>query len=349
MPARAGSRSYFRFANIVKVAIVAAAGLYVLSHVSATPAQVILQRPNAEHSSTTTLHKSTNEPSLEIHPGHQDALVDESPSPDVASGLWAITYTPYTTTGACKTAHEILSDMDEIVAAGFLAIRLYSTDCNILFTHDLVETLKENDMGLVLGVHISSGGFAAAREQIADLVSFGEPSVIQMVVVGNDAIFNDFATPQELVTLLHATKSALLDIGYDGPVTTTEPLAILHKHKTQLCPHLDVLASNIQPFFDAGCAAEDAGRVVARHLHVLSTLCGDEREAWNLETGWPSQGLEAHNNAVPGLSEQRIAVQSIWKEAGSRSAFHAFEDERWKEGGDYGVEQFWGCMDIFRR
>ncbi|KAB8621920.1 hypothetical protein FH972_026029 [Carpinus fangiana] len=349
MPARASFATLPRCSTILKITLAILVALYVLSHVAATPSQVVMDRKNTKHSKTTFVtHTSTDTLAHEVLSGDGESVFrEEGPVQENSSNPWAITYTPYTSAGACKTAQEILADVDEIAAAGFLAIRLYSTDCKVLTTHDLAETLRENEMGLVLGVHVSSGGLETAYEQIDDILAFREPGVIQMVVVGNDAIFNEYCKPEELIGLLKRTKSALSDIGYDGPITTTEPIAILNEHKEQLCPHLDVLASNIQPFFDAGCAAQDAGQIVAQHLQVLGSICGHTREAWNLETGWPSKGSEAHHRAVPGTTEQMAAVRSIWKEAGSRSAFHAFEDEMWKDEGVFGVEQYWGCMNIF--
>jgi len=32
---------------------------------------------------------------------------------------------------------------------------------------------------------------------------------------------------------------------------------------------------------------------------------------------------------------------------GTRASFVSFEDDRWRDPGDFEVEQAWGCVDLF--
>lgn len=69
-------------------------------------------------------------------------------------------------------------------------------------------------------------------------------------------------------------------------------------------------------------------------------------EAWNIETGWPSRG-SANGVAVPGWWEQKVAMEAIRREEGGRSVFAGWEDEGWREEGEWGVERSWGCGHLF--
>ena len=69
-------------------------------------------------------------------------------------------------------------------------------------------------------------------------------------------------------------------------------------------------------------------------------------EAYNLETGWPHTG-SANGVAVPGQAEQQEAIMAIKDAAGGKSVFFSFVDDLWKHEGEFGVEQSWGCSQLF--
>ncbi|KAL8664383.1 MAG: hypothetical protein Q9202_003072 [Teloschistes flavicans] len=275
---------------------------------------------------------------------------------------WSMTYSPYTAQGGCKPSSAVAADVALIAQKGFSAIRLYSTDCNGLSA--VATPAVTHSLTLILGVYISTAGIPAARPQIQEIIAWATTSpsssnpntkenkwhTVQMIVIGNEAIFNHFCTPPALASFLASAKSAFRAAGYTGPVTTTEPLSTLSQHADLLCPVTDVLAANIHPFFNGAVAAADAGAFVAQQLAALEDVCpgGEEggKEVFNLETGWPSRG-EANGVAVPGTWEQGVAVEGIRRAAGGKSAFFSFVDDLWKEEGEWGVERSWGCSHLF--
>lgn len=257
-----------------------------------------------------------------------------------------MTYSPYTEQGACKEADDIKADIAKMAAKGFSSVRLYSTDCGGLSA--VGAAAATHKLKLVLGVYISPSGISAAAEQVTDIVTWasGDYAAVEMIVIGNEAIFNNYADAPSLAAFISSTKSTLRAAGYTGPVTTTEPMNIMQNATSILCPVLDVLAANIHPFFNPAVSASSAGTFVADALVELSTLCGDTREAYNLETGWPHGGL-ANGEAVPGTEEQRMAIEAIRGLAGGKSVFFSFVDDLWKHPGDLNVEQSWGCSQLF--
>lgn len=258
-----------------------------------------------------------------------------------------MTYTGYTSSGGCKQAPEVEADIASIAAKGFTTVRLYAPDCSTL--QNVGSSCAAHGLKMVLGVYISSTGIGSDTDaQIAEITSWGQGQwdLVEMVVFGNEAIFNGYVSSDELVGAIASAKSSLQSAGYTGPVTTTEPLNIIQEYADQICPVVDVIAANMHPFFNPETTAETAGTFVASSLESLAACCNNEKDAYNLETGWPSQG-EADGAAVPGIQNQKTAITNIINSAGSKCALFSFENDYWKEPGPLDVEQYWGCADLF--
>lgn len=254
---------------------------------------------------------------------------------------WCMTYSPYTSTGGCKSATAVAADIASIASKGFSSVRLYSTDCSGL------QNVGSDGLKLVLGVFISETGISVAASQIGEITAWanGNYENVEMVVIGNEAVFNGYCTAIALISFLDSARSTLKAAGYSGPVTTTEPINILQQYSSTLCAAMDVASANIHPFFNADVSASSAGDFVAAELRMLATLCPG-KETYNLETGWPNQG-QANGAARPGVAEQKAAVESIKKMVGGKSVFFSFEDDQWKGEGALGVERSWGCGHLF--
>lgn len=259
---------------------------------------------------------------------------------------WAFTYTPYTSSGQCKTADEVMADITVIAGKGFLAVRLYATDCSGL--DNVGSACKANNIKLIIGVFIESSGISGAQEQVTDIAKWGQSGMWEIVilaVIGNEAIFNNYCTAEELAGFISSTKSTWQQSGYNGPVTTTEPLNILQQVAGSLCGVIDVVAANIESFFTSTVVAEEAGTFVAEQLELVGQCCPG-LEAYNLESGWPSAG-QPNGQAVPGTQQQQVALLDILEKAGSKTCFFSFADDQWKEPGAFGVEQNFGCITAF--
>lgn len=260
---------------------------------------------------------------------------------------WAITYTPYTSEGSCKSAEQVSSDIETIKAKGFSTVRLYATDCS--GPQNVGSAVAANDMKVILGVYIDESGLGSnVDEQVAELASWGvgQWALVEMIVVGNEAVFNGYVSAGNLASFIVRTTIELAFAGYEGPITTTESLLTLQENGEMLCQVIDVVAANIHPFFNSDVGAADAGSFVASQLDEVAAVCNYEKKAYTLETGWPSQG-KANGVAVPGLVQQKEAIGSIMRYAGSRSAIASFEDDLWKAPGDFEVEQSWGAGYLF--
>ena len=283
-------------------------------------------------------------------PPASSSASSSSSSASITSGSqWCMSYSPYLANGKCNLdSASIASDIASIAAKGFSCVRIYSTDCSGL--QNVGAAAKVNGLKLVLGIYINDAGISVAAEQVGAITSWaaGDYSDVEMVVVGNEAIFSGFCSASDLANFIASTKSTLQKAGYSGPVTTTEPIDILQikANAAALCDVVDVVAANIHPYFNPNTVAADAGTFVASTLEELATVCPGNKAVYNLETGWPNGG-SPNGVAVPGTSEQEAAITSIQQKAGSKSVFFSFTDDLWKEPGPLGVEQNWGCSQIF--
>lgn len=267
-------------------------------------------------------------------------------APVVNGNKWAITYTPYTSSGDCKSAGDVMSDLASIKAKGFTTVRLYATDCSGL--ENVGAACEANGLKIILGVFIEGSGIGGAAQQVSDIAAWGSAghwSTVTMIVVGNEAIFNGFCSAEELAGFISSSKATWAASGYSGAVTTTEPLNILQASGSALCGVMDVVAANIQPFFNSGITADQAGDFVASQLWAVGQVCPG-LTAYNLECGWPTAG-SPNGMAVPGTSEQATAISSIMSQVGANTVFFSFANDYWKAEGSFGVEQSFGCSDLF--
>ncbi|KAI1921169.1 hypothetical protein LOZ65_003837 [Ophidiomyces ophidiicola] len=267
----------------------------------------------------------------------------DGPKPGLGGGeKWGMTYSPFTDNSLCKDVNQMKSDIATIKQKGFKVVRVYAPDCNALQT--IGDACKANGLRMIIGVFISNTGIQGAQKQVTDIVSWGQFNIVDLIVVGNEAIFQKHADAGSLASFIASCKATFQKAGYTGPVTTTEPLNIWQASASQLCGVIDVLGANIHPFFNAGVAPSEAGKFVKGQMDILQGLCN--KKVINLETGWPSKGLN-NGLAVSGGAEQKTAIKSIVKAVGSDSVFFSFRDDKWKDPGPFGVEQNWGCINVF--
>lgn len=268
------------------------------------------------------------------------ALSSISTAPSRNQHKWAVTYTPYTDDGGCKSATAIASDVASISAAGFSAIRLYATDCDGLAL--VGDAALQHDLRLIVGIHVGYEGTDSyiVKEQLASVVEWirDRADVAEMLVVGHEAVFNEFATPTELVALVRHVRDLVRAVGFTGPITAGEPTTTIVEMAEEYCAAVDVVAASLHPFFHADVAAESAGDFAAEALAALDDVCGGTKETFAFEVGWPKAGT-ANDRAVPGVAEQRIAVEGMVEAVGSRAVLVSWTNEGWRDPGDFGVEE----------
>ena len=256
---------------------------------------------------------------------------------------WAVTYTPYDSNGDCKTKDAAYSDVADIAQKGFKALRVYSTDCSAL--QNVGGAASANNLRLILGVFISGSGLPDAQEQVEQISQWRDWTIVDLIVVGNEAVQDGYVTASQLAGFISSSKAAFNAAGYSGQVTTAEPIDTWQANHAVLCGVVDVVGANIHPFFNGDVDAAQAGSFVDSQLQIVDTICSG-KTGLNLETGWPNGG-NCNNAACPGPSQQDTAVKSIVKAAGDRSVILSYANDEWKSPGPFDVEQHWGAIQLF--
>ncbi|UKZ46532.1 hypothetical protein TrVGV298_000737 [Trichoderma virens] len=261
---------------------------------------------------------------------------------------YGITYTPYEpSSGNCKSASEVDSDISKLKAAGFQVLRVYSTDCNTL--ESVGSAAKKYGIELIIGVFVKGDGCSYdtpdIKSQVDAIAAWAEWDLVKLFVVGNEAIMNGFCSATQLAELITVVKSKCG--GYPGPYTISETLNIWQNPavSSAICGVIDVTGANIHPFFNSDTTPETAGDFVAGQLELLKEICPGN-DVLNLECGWPKRG-SCNGAACPGVTEQATALQNIREKCGSKTVFFSVDDDMWKQPGSFGCEQSWGAAAAF--
>ncbi|OHE90806.1 beta-glucosidase [Colletotrichum orchidophilum] len=265
---------------------------------------------------------------------------------------WAITYTPFSedASGSCKTADQVDADISTIKKSGFRTVRVYSTDCSTL--ENVGAACEKYGLQMIIGIFIKEScdpNSADVKNQVDAITAWKKWSMVELVVIGNECIFQGRCSASSLKQLIVSTKATITAAGYSGPYTTAETVGVWQQSDviSEICDVIDVVGGQIHPYFNADTAAADAGTFVKGQIELLesSQICGS-KPAYNLECGWPSGG-NCNGKACPGTSEQATAIASIKDLAGGKTVFFSFHNDEWKDPGSCGCERTWGCGDLF--
>lgn len=314
--------------------------------VSVVNADVVASAPassSAAASASSSAAASASAPASASASGSASASSSSSSStssPDTftvdGSGSLGITYSPYSNSGACKSASDVASDIKKLSA--YNIIRLYAVDCSGV--KNVVSALGSGQK-LFAGLYSLNTIAADVGTLHSDIQSAGKDwSVVYAVSVGNELVNSGSASVSQIQSGISTAKSSLTSAGYTGPVVSVDTFkAVLDN--TQLCQYSDFVAVNAHPFFDGGIAAADAGTWVKKIMGELSSACGSDKKVIITESGWPHSG-DSNGDAVPSVSNQEAAIKSIKSEVGDNVFLFTVYNDYWKAPGSFNVEQSWG-------
>ena len=237
-----------------------------------------------------------------------------------------------------------MTDLAAIKDKGFTAIRMYGTDCNGL--QNVGAGARAAGLKIIVGVFIEASGIAAAQPQVAEIASWGQSGnwdLVIMIVVGNEAISSTYCDGPSLAAFISSARGSFQAAGSGSiPVTTSETVAAFVSNAGSLCGVIDVVAANIQTFFDGGVVAGDAGTFAQTLMGQIEAACPG-KPSYNLESGWPSAGGD-NNLSLANPTAQAAAIAAINGLLGDKTVMFSFTDDAWKPPG---VEQHFGCAQLF--
>lgn len=257
-----------------------------------------------------------------------------------------IVYSPYNNDGTCKDYDSIETDLTFIQSKGISKLRIYGADC-ATFTA-VLPIASTLGMTVNQGLWISSAGVDSIDDYTTLLISYGQTygwDVFDFITVGNEAVNAGYVTVAELIAKISSVKTQLNNAGYSGLITTSEPPATFIA-SPELCTEseIDFVGINPHSYFNENLYASDAGSYITSQQSQVAELCS--KLAFITETGYPSQG-DTNGNNVPSVENQYIAIQSIIEYTGGDVTILTTYDDFWKEPGPYGIEQYFGTIQLF--
>ncbi|AQZ17083.1 SCW11 (YGL028C) [Zygosaccharomyces parabailii] len=258
----------------------------------------------------------------------------------------AITYTPYNDDSSCKSSDQVSSDLQVIHSKGISKIRVYGTDCNSLDT--ILSAASSLGIKVNQGLWIDDQGVDSIDDAVESLIQYGQSNgwdVFDFITVGNEAINSGYCSVSDLISKIKSVKSQLQNAGFSGSVITSEP-PVSFENNPELCTEsgIDFVGVNPHSYFDSGISADQAGQFVKGQVQLAQNACPNMKIIVT-ETGYPSEGDQNGDN-IPSPSNQIIAVNSILQEMDNDVTILSFFNDKWKNPGPYGIEQWFGVEDI---
>lgn len=182
------------------------------------------------------------------------------------------------------------------------------------------------------------------RVEIEGLVALAKQGLVDIAAVGNEVLYRNDLTEEELLTHITEVKSRLPGV----PVGYVDAYYEFVK-RPRLAEISDVILCNCYPFWER-TAQEDAFAHM-RHMFAQATQAGQGKRVIITETGWPSQG-EDLGGAVPSpLNALRYFINAqLWSSRDGIEMFYFSSfDEAWKVGAEGTVGAYWGIWDKHER
>ena len=219
-------------------------------------------------------------------------------------------------------------------------IRTYSVDGTL---GDIPKLAEEFGLRVTIGIWISPDLERNEREiQKAIELANNSRSIVR-VVVGNEALFREEITPEELIVLLDRVRAAV-----KVPVTTSEQWHIWEKYP-QLAKHVDLIAAHILPYWEF-IPVDKAGEFVLDRARDLKKMF-PKKPLLLSEVGWPSNGrMRGGADATP--ADQAIYLRTLVNTLNRRGynyfVIEAF-DQPWKASDEGSVGAYWGVYNAARQ
>lgn len=252
----------------------------------------------------------------------------------VSYRLFGVDYGPYlgsqsAGSGSAVTDAEIEQQL-KLIAPYTQRIRTYQ--CTGL--EDVPSIAAGLGLGVYLGVWIGPDD-AANQSEISDCVAIAKAVGVQAIVVGSEALLNNYVSPDQLIAYINQVRAAVPGT----PVTTADNFITL-MNNPEVVSVCDFVFVNYYPFWEGVEVSSAMSDLNSEDALLRSTYA--PKEVIVSETGWQSFGSDV-GDAVPSAQNAPYYFLDFesWVQANTRKAFY-FEahDEPWK-----GSDDGWGIWD----
>jgi len=176
--------------------------------------------------------------------------------------------------------------------------------------------------------------------EIEQLIELANQGFVDIAAVGNEVMYREELTEEQLLTRIKQVKEALpsIPVGYVDAYYEFE-------NRPAITDWCDVILTDCYPFWE-GCAQEYALLYMKDMYRRTKGVAGGKPVIIS-ETGWPNRG-KAFHGAVP--SERNaigyfVNAQKWSAEDDIPMFYFSSFDESWKVGAEGDVGAYWGLWD----
>lgn len=198
---------------------------------------------------------------------------------------------------------------------------------------------KENGLKVMAGAWLSDNK-ELNEVEIANLVKVAKAGNVDLVAVGNEVLYREELSEQELLEYIYRVKEQLpgMEVGYvDAYYEFVNRPAI-----AEAC---DVIFANCYPFWE-GCHI-DYSLLYMKNMYQNALNAGKGKKVIISETGWPNRGtsFEASDPSFENALRYFINTQKWSLEENIDVMYFSSFDESWKIGDEGDVGAYWGLWD----
>jgi len=178
------------------------------------------------------------------------------------------------------------------------------------------------------------------EEEIENVIQIAKNGYADLVAVGNEVLYREDLTEEELLKYIRKVKKALpeIQVGYvDAYYEFCNRPAV-----TEAC---DIIFANCYPFWE-GCHI-DYSLLYMKDMYSRALKAGNGKKVIISETGWPNLGsaLEDSQPSLTNVIRYFINTQKWCKEENIDVFYFSGFDEMWKMRDEGNVGAYWGLWD----
>jgi exo-beta-1,3-glucanase (GH17 family) len=198
---------------------------------------------------------------------------------------------------------------------------------------------KENGMKTMVGAWLSEDKELNEKE-INNLIQVAKSGNADFVAVGNEVLYRDELTLDELIMYIKRVKEQIPDID----VAYVDAYYEFRNHP-ELVDVCDVIFANCYPFWE-GCHI-DYSLPYMKTMYQMAVQAGRGKKVIISETGWPNKGtnFKASEPSDENAMKYFINTQMWSKEDDIDIMYFSSFDEAWKVGNEGDVGAYWGIWD----
>jgi len=182
------------------------------------------------------------------------------------------------------------------------------------------------------------------EQEIEGLIQLAKEGCVDVAAVGNEVLYRNDLTLEELVGYINRVKDALT--GMNIPVGYVDAYYEFSRHPI-LVESTDVVLANLYPYWE-GCPIDYAlGHMQAMYGQVVDAAQG--KPIIITETGWPSQGGGLKGAIAGEAAAMKYFIDAMrWTKENDIPIFYFSSfDESWKVGPEGEVGAYWGLWDKY--